>query len=41
MEDEIDRKTVEHIFKLKENNPQINPEIFSKAIEYLRIGASK
>ena len=41
LEDEIDKKTVEFIFRLKETNPQINPEIFEKAIEYIRIGASK
>ncbi|CAI2361286.1 unnamed protein product [Moneuplotes crassus] len=38
---EIDKKTVTYIFKLKQNNPQINPEIFAKAIEYIRIGAKK
>ena len=41
LENEIDKKTVEYIFKLKDNNPQINPEIFDKATEYIRIGASK
>ena len=40
-EQEIDKKTVTYIFKLKQNNPQINPEIFAKAIEYIRVGSKK
>ena len=40
-EEKIDKNTVTYIFKLKQNNPQINPEIFAKAIEYIRIGARK
>lgn len=40
-EAEIDKKTVGYILKLKESNPQINPDVFAKALEYIRIGAQK
>lgn len=36
-EEKIDRKTINKIFKLKD----MNPDLFEKALEYLRIGARK